>query len=151
MQGVTLNDVIVAVDGEDLWGRFSPTEEAPIRARVYAARQGRFRELRVATDLGLAYSVYRAARARLPAKQGQKRPLGPRRVCWPGRRRVGPKLAETAWQRGGSRGGAATAFVWRLAPCWPFARGARRRRSTSGMKQNTARTPTRSTRCWRTA
>ena len=122
-QGVTLNDVIAAVDGEDLWGRFSPTEEAPIRARVYSAKQGRFRELRVATDLGLAFSVYRRPElAYLRSKDRNTPGTATRMLAWSPLRRT------RSWQRppGNApwpRGHHATAFVWRPVPNWPLRQG----------------------------
>jgi hypothetical protein len=98
-QGVTLNDVITAVDGEELWGRYSQSEEKPIRVRVYSARQNRFRELQVTTDLGFAFSIDRRPDlAYLRSKDRNSR--------WDRDTFVGlvtassdPNLAETAWHR----------------------------------------------------
>jgi hypothetical protein len=98
-QGVTLNDVIAAVDGEELWGRYRHSNERPIRARIYSVRQSRFRELQVATDLGLAFSIHRRPDlAYLRSKD--------RNSTWDRDTYVGlvaassnPKLAETAWHR----------------------------------------------------
>jgi hypothetical protein len=58
-QRVTLNDVITKVDGDELWGRYSESRDEPVRVQVYSARQDGFRELRVTTDLGHAFSIYR--------------------------------------------------------------------------------------------
>ena len=58
-QGMTLNDVVATVDGQDLWGRHSMASEEPIRVRSYSARQDRFREFKVTTDLGHAFSIQR--------------------------------------------------------------------------------------------
>jgi len=98
-QGVTLNDVITAVDGEELWGRYSQSNERPIRARIYSARQNRFRELQVTTHLGFGFSIHRRPDlAYLRSKD--------RNSAWDGDTFVGlvaassgPKLAETAWHR----------------------------------------------------
>ncbi len=98
-QGVTVNDVIAAVDGEELWGRFSPPQEKSLRVRIYSARQDRFRELQVATDLGFAFSIHR--RPDLSYLRSKDR-----NSKWDGDAFVGlvaaasdPKLAETAWHR----------------------------------------------------
>jgi hypothetical protein len=98
-QGVTLSDVIVAVDGEELWGRYSPSDETPIQARIYSAKQNRLREIRVATDLAFAFSIYRRPELTyLRSKDRNSR--------WDADAFVGlvaaatdPRLAETAWHR----------------------------------------------------
>jgi hypothetical protein len=98
-QGVTVNDVIAAADGEELWGRFSQSTERPIRARIYSARQNRLRELQVTTDLRFAFSIHRRPDlAYLRAKD--------RSSTWDNGAFVGsvaasssPNLAETAWHR----------------------------------------------------
>ena len=98
-QGVTLNDVVTKADGQDLWGRFSDASDDSIRVQVYSGRQDRFRELKVATDLGHAFSVYR--RPDLPYLRGKGR-----NAAWDRDAFVGlvaaasaPDLAETAWHR----------------------------------------------------
>jgi hypothetical protein len=98
-QGVTANDVITKVDGEELWGRYSESSDEPIRVRVYSARQNGFRELKVTSDLGLAFSIYRRPDlAYLRSKD--------RNAAWDGDTFVAmavapsaPDLAETAWHR----------------------------------------------------
>jgi hypothetical protein len=97
--GVTLNDVITAVDGEELWGRSSQSPETPIRVRIYSTRQNRFRELQVTSDLDSAFSIHR--RPDLTYLRSQDR-----NSQWDGDTFVGlvaassdPKLAETAWHR----------------------------------------------------
>jgi hypothetical protein len=98
-QGVTLNDVIARVDGEELWGRYGESDDDPIRVRVYSARQDAFRELRVTTDLGAAYSIYRRPELAYLRSKG-------RNAAWDGDAFLGlvaapsdPDLAETAWNR----------------------------------------------------
>ena len=147
-QGVTLNDVITKVNGEELWGRFSETGDEPIRVRVYSARQNGFREVRVSTDLAHAFSIYRRPDlADLRSKD--------RNPAWEPDRFVGlvaassvPNLAETAWQRalaaGSPRNRHCLASGAQLALC----KGARRLHSTSGMRRNTTGNRNRSIRCW---
>jgi hypothetical protein len=97
--GVTMNDVIVKVDSEELWGRYAERGEAPVRVRVYSAAQNGFRDLKVTTELSLAFSVYR--RPDLAYLRS-----GARNAAWDGDAFVGlvaapsaPDLAETAWHR----------------------------------------------------
>ena len=97
-RGITMNDVITQVDGEELWGRHGESSDDPIRVRVYSARQDAFRELKVATDLGHACSIYR--RPDLVYLRSQRR-----NAAWDADTFVGlvasstdPDLAETAWQ-----------------------------------------------------
>jgi hypothetical protein len=98
-QRVTVNDVITKVDGEELWGRYNESRDEPMRVQVYSARQNGFRELRVTTDLGHAFSIYRRPDlAYLRSKA--------RNAAWDGDTFVGlvaapsaPDLAETAWHR----------------------------------------------------
>jgi hypothetical protein len=103
-QGVTLNDVIAAVDGEELWGRYSSSREKPIRARIYSVKQDRFRELQVTSDLGLPFSINR--RPDLAFLRSKNR-----NAAWDADTFVGlvaapsgSKLAETAWHRALSAG-----------------------------------------------
>ena len=98
-QGVTLNDVVTKVNGEDLWGRYSDASDDPIRVQVYSARQDRLRDLKVATDLGHAFTVYR--RPDLAYLRGKARNAAWDRDTFVGLVAAGsaPDLAETAWHR----------------------------------------------------
>jgi hypothetical protein len=98
-QGVNLNDVITAADGEDLWGRYTPPSEKAVRARIYSTRQDRVREVQVTTDLGFAFSIHR--RPDLTYLRSRDR-----NAMWDRNVFVGlvaassrPNLAETAWHR----------------------------------------------------
>ena len=121
-KGVTLNDVIVAVDGEDLWGVLARQKRHPFGLEF--TRQGK---------AGSASSGSRPTWDwRIRSIGGPSSPTCEARTETPAgtaTRTVGlvaaasdPKLAETAWQRALAAGAHATAFVWRLAPCWPLAR-----------------------------
>ena len=97
--GVTLNDVIAKVDGEELWGRHSESRDEPVRVRVYSAAQDRFRDIKVETDLGLAFSIDRRFDLAYLRSKG-------RNAAWDGDTFVGlvaassaPDVAETAWHR----------------------------------------------------
>ena len=98
-QGVTMNDVIAAVDGEELWGRYSRSREGTIRARVYSARLNQIRDLTVPSDLSFAFSIYRRPDlAYLRSKDRSQKWDRDTFVALA----AGPtdaKLAETAWHR----------------------------------------------------
>ena len=91
--------MITNLDGEELWGRYGDLSEAPIRVRVYSEKQNGFRELKVTSDLGLAFSIYRRPDlAYLRSKA--------RNAAWDSDTFVAlaaassaPNLAETAWHR----------------------------------------------------
>ncbi len=98
-QGVTLNDVITKVNGEELWGRHTEWREDPVRVRVYSAGQDAFRELKVGTDLNHPFAIYR--RPDLAYLRSADR-----KAAWDGDAFVAlvadsraPDLAETAWHR----------------------------------------------------
>jgi hypothetical protein len=98
-QGVTPNDVITKVDGEELWGRHSGSREEPVRVQVYTASQDGFRELKATTQLNHTCSIYR--RPDLAYLRSQDR-----KAAWDADAFVGlvvapsaPDLAETAWHR----------------------------------------------------
>ena len=76
-QGVTLGDVITAVDGQELWGRYSGPGSEPIRVQFYATRLNQFREIKVAVDLGPAFSsiaglISRICGARVAMRRGMR-------------------------------------------------------------------------------
>jgi hypothetical protein len=103
-EGLSLNDVVRAVEGEELWGRYSPPNEKPIRIRFYSGRQNRFRDLQVTADLGFAFSIHR--RPDLVYLRSRNR-----NTAWDNDAYVGlvasssdPKLAETAWNRALAQG-----------------------------------------------
>jgi hypothetical protein len=95
--GVASGDVIATADGEDLWGRYTPPEETPIRVRFYSPRQNRSRDVRVTTDLGPAFSVYR--RPELMFLRSKDRDSRWERHAFVGvaAASTDPDLAECAW------------------------------------------------------
>jgi len=98
-QGVTLNDVITKVDGEELWGRYGELSEDPIRVRVYVEKQNGFRDVKVTSDLGLAFSIYR--RPDLSYLRSKARNTAWDRDTFVALAAASsaPNLAETAWHR----------------------------------------------------
>ncbi|MHC5543185.1 hypothetical protein ACYOEI_33600, partial [Singulisphaera rosea] len=59
-RGVGRDDIVVAADGKNLWGRQIDAEKPEsVRLRVYSSAQDRTRELRLTTSLQTAFSIVR--------------------------------------------------------------------------------------------
>lgn len=98
-QGVTLNDVITKVDGEELWGRYSELSEDPIRVRVYVEKQHGFRDVKVTSDLGPAFSIYRRPDLSYLRSKARNATWDRDTFVALAAASSAPNLAETAWHR----------------------------------------------------